>query len=876
MWHSKKIDDIYKEVDSNELGLDSKKADIKLKENGYNKLPESKEKTIFSIFFEQFINPIIYILGAAALFSLIIGEYTDTIFIIVVVLLDAFLGTYQEWQAEKSSESLKEIVKVKANVLRDNKEIVIDSEYLVVGDIVFLESGFKIPADIRLIDTVNLSIDESLLTGESIATVKNTDIINENTGLSDRHNMCYAGSKVLTGRGKGIVVAVGVDTEIGKIADNVINTVDTKTPLVIRMEKFTKQLSLIALSFSVLLIFILIFKGYNVSETFLLVVALAVSAIPEGLPVVLTVTLSIAANRMAKRNVIVKKLNSVEGLGSATVIASDKTGTLTINEQTAKVIVLKDGSRYEVTGQGYNGQGEILPYNTKSKYKDSNSLLEQLVLSCMINNEANLYSENNKWIYNGDAIDVAFLALSKKMDINKDYVKVGSIPYESENRYSTAFYSIDNANYVTMKGSIEKVLEFVDDINKEELIKINNELSSEGYRVIAVASIENEFIKKDIYDEKDIPRMNFLGLVGFIDPIREEVKQSIKNCTDSGIRVIMITGDHPLTAYKIASDLNLTNNKDEICTGEDIAKYLSYGEKELDEFIKNKKVFSRVDPIQKLDIVNSLKRQGEFVAVTGDGVNDAPALKGANIGIAMGSGTDVTKDTGSIIITDDNFLSIAAGVEEGRYAYGNIRKVTYLLISCCLAEVLFFLLSILFNYPVPFLAVQLLWLNLVTEGIQDTALAFEKGEKVAMRPRKTSENIFDRLLIEETLISGLVIGGIIFIAWIVMLDILKFDVTMARSHAILLMVFLQNIHVFNCRSEVESAFKIPFKNNWFIIISIFLTTGLQILISETNLLDSILKVHSVPFLNMIILFICATPLLLIMELYKKYRRKKYE
>lgn len=874
MWHLKKVEDIFKELKTSEKGLTTTNVNKRIEKNGYNVLKEGKKKSIFNIFLSQFVNPIIYILGFAALFSLFIGEYLDMIFIIIVVLLDAILGTSQEWRAEKSAENLKKIMNVKAKVIRNNVEEVVDSKNLVVGDIILLSSGDKVPADIRLIKVQNLTVDESLLTGESIACLKSSDTMKEDAIVSDRKNMCFAGSQVMTGRAKGIVVEVASNTEIGKLAHKVVEADEEKSPLVIRMEKFTKQLSILALVVSVILVIILYLKNYEVSEIFLLVVALAVSAIPEGLPAVMTVTLSIAANRMSKRNVIVKKLNAVEGLGSATVIASDKTGTLTLNEQTAKIIVLKDFSVYEVSGQGFNGVGEIKPNNVKAKYKDSGSYLELLVKNCMINNEAYLELVNDKWDSYGDAIDIAFLSLYKKLNIKFDYKEIGKIPYESDNGYSVAFYEEANKKYVTIKGSVEKVLSFVKD-DKEEIMKRNNELSKDGYRVIAVAYKEVKEVEyKDNYDEVDIPEMEFLGLVGFIDPVREGVKEAILSCKKSGIKVVMVTGDYPLTAYKIASDLGLVENENSLCTGEEISEYLKKGLNELDNFIKHKTVFSRVDPIQKLEIINSYKRQGEFIAVTGDGVNDAPALRGANIGISMGSGTDVSKDTGSIIITDDNFLSIVAGVEEGRYAYANIRKVIYLLMSCCLAEIMFFMMSIIFNYPVPLLAVQLLWLNLVTEGIQDTALAFEKGEKSAMRQRKTTENIFDKMLIEETLLSGFIMSAIVFVTWVLLLDVFNFGETLARSYIILLMVFLQNIHVFNCRSEVESAFKIPFKNNWFIVLSVIGTMALQIFASETIYLDELLKTETVPFIHMIFLFICSLPVLLVMELFKKYKRSK--
>ncbi|MEG2028780.1 MAG: HAD-IC family P-type ATPase [Bacilli bacterium] len=875
-WHAKSIEKIYEELDSSEEGLTDLEKSNRILKYGLNIMPEKFEITIGKIFLSQFINPIIYILVFAAIFSLIIGEYIDTLFIAIVVIIDVILGTYQEWQAEKSADSLKNIMKIKAKVIRNSKEIDVDSQDLTIGDIILLKSGDKVPADIRIITCYNLTIDESFLTGESVASIKNMEIISENTLITDRKNICYAGSKVMTGRAKGIVVAVGVNSEMGKIVDKIETIDETKSPLVIRMAKFTKQLSILTAIFILLLIIILYFKGYVLKEIFFLVVALSVSAIPEGLPIVLTVTLSIATKRMAKRNVIVRKLNSVEGLGSCTIIASDKTGTLTLNEQTAKIVMLADNSVYNVTGQGYNGVGQVIPVNLEAQYKDSIMALEDLVKNCIINNEASLEFKNNIWINSGDAIDVAFLSLEKKIEITKNYKLLGRIPYESEKRYSAAFYEEKNNYYVTIKGSIEKVLEFCTNIDKEIVKFKNDDLSKKGYRVIAVAKAKiKEFQEKIGYEDKDIPNLDFIGLVGFIDPIREESKIALNKCLKSGIKVVMITGDSPLTANKIAKDLGLINKPEQLCTGEELNENLKKGEKIFDKFIENKLVFSRVNPLQKLDIIKAYKRKNEFVAVTGDGVNDAPALIGANIGIAMGSGTDVAKDSSSIIITDDNFLSIVAGIEEGRHAYNNIRKVTYLLVSCCLAEVLFFLLSIVFNYPIPLLAVQLLWLNLITEGIQDIALAFEKGEINIMndKPRKTSESLFDKLLIQETVISGVAISLIAFIVWIFLLDVAKFEIIFARSYMMLLMVFLQNVHVFNCRSELNSTFKIPLKNNKFVVWSVVFTLMFQIIVSQTSILNDVLKICKVQPLHIIYLFLMAIPLLIIMEIFKKRKRR---
>lgn len=863
-YYNKSIEEVLKYLETTEEGLTPEEAQRRLIENGKNELPKKKQESIFKLFLSQFENPIEIILVITVILSFIAGETIDAIALIVIILVDVLMGTYQEWKARKDAESLINMIKKTANVIRNGKEIEINSSDIVVGDILVLESGDKIGADARIIDCHNFQVDESPLTGESVNIVKRKDTLENETPLAERKNMVYAGTSVTTGRAHAVVVATAINTEIGHIADKVTNTEEEKSPLTIRTEKFSKQISVIILIVAAITTAVLIVKGYPLDDIFLCVIALSVSAMPEGLPLALTMALTIASNRMAKKNVIVKKLNAVESLGSCTVIASDKTGTLTVNEQTAKEIVLANGDTYEISGTGYNNEGKVTPQNG-ADIKNA----EYIALLGAMNNEAHLEKKEDKWESFGDSIDIAFLSMAEKLKIKEKPKIIEMIPYESENQYSAVFYEKEGETYCTVKGSLEKVMSFSEE--NQKYFEQNEHLTSKGYRVIALADGK---VKGTIVN--DIKKLKFIGMVAFIDPIRPEVKKSIKECNEAGIKVIMITGDHPLTAYAIAKELGLCEKQSEVATGKDVEKYRSKGEKEFDKFVSCIKVFSRVTPMDKLDIVNSLKRQGEFVAVTGDGVNDAPAIKAANIGIAMGSGTDVAKETASMIVTDDNFTSIVSGVKEGRTAYSNIRKITLFLLSCGFAEVCFFLLSIAFGYDIPLLAIQLLWLNIVTDGLQDIALSFEKAEENIMKekPRDTKESLFSKDLMLEVSILGVSISAIIFLTWKVLLDH-NVDITVARAIIMMLMVFIQNVNVLNCRSEKRTIFKESLLDNPWIVITVLGSILLQIVMSEIEITAMFLKVTPLPLVTILKLLLLSFIIIVIFEIYKIiYRIKK--
>lgn len=871
MYYRKTTEAILKELETGKAGLSSEEAKKRLQKYGKNTLPKKKPKSVFKIFFSEFKDPMVILLLVAIAASFFAGEIIDGIAIIFIVLVDIIMGTYQENKANHTAEALASLVKAKTKVLRNGEVVSIDAEDLTLGDLVVLESGDKIPADLRLIESHNLTVDESILTGESVHVAKNPAIIEKDSAqITEQTNTLFSGTTVTTGRAKAIVIKIGLDTEIGKIADTLNKTEDEKSPLTLRVEKLSKQISLLVLGVAIIITILLAVKGTDTHTIFLSVIALAVSAMPEGLPLALTMALTIASNKMAKENVIVRKLKSAESLGSCTVIASDKTGTLTVNEQTAKKILLPNGDSYDISGTGFDFNGKVTGGNLK--------LAAEIATLGVINNEAVVTEEKTV----GDSIDVAFKVLGKKLNADiKNLKTLETIPYESENKFSAVFYEENGKTYCTVKGSLEVVKSFCKNINlisagteSKILEKQNEKLAKDGYRVIALARGVVE--KKKNYTVDDIKKLTFMGLVGFIDPIREEAKSSISECKTAGIKVLMITGDHPLTAFSIAKDLKLAKNYDEVATGDEVDREFAKGREPFDKFIKKKLVFARVTPHQKLEIVESLKRQGEFVAVTGDGVNDAPALKTANIGIAMGSGTDIARETADMIIVDDNFRSIVAGIKEGRVAYANIRKIILFLISCGLAEVIFFCLSIAVDLPLPLVAIQLLWINVVTDGIQDFALSFEKAEPGILKekPLNPKESIFNKSLLKQILFSGLVIGGIVFATWVFLLRRVGLETTVARGYIMALMVFIQNIHVLNCRSETRSAFSVPLNSNWLILAGIVVSIILQFIIMEVPLLASFLQTAPISFEHLAMLFGLASFVLAFVEIYKNFKRDK--
>lgn len=814
-WHAEPIQRVLTAWSTTANGLSQAEVERRQKTYGPNLLPERGATPVWKIVLRQFASPLIYILVAAAVVSVLIGDLKDGAFIAAVLALNAVIGTYQEWQAEQSSQALKKLLRMHAQVERDGEVREIMADEVVPGDVLWLESGNRVPADIRLLSSQGLEVDESLLTGESLAVGKDSAWTGlAGAPLADRLNMTFAGSLVARGRAKGVVVATGTATSVGQLALDVMGSGGGKPPLLARMERFTNYVAVGTLAAAAVIGTLgIVLGGYTVVDTFFLVVALAVAAIPEGLPVAITVALAVATTRMARRNVIVRQLTAVEGLGSCTLIATDKTGTLTCNELTVREVCLPDGQVFPATGQGFSPQGEVLHAGSRAELAD-HSRLAATIRAAVLCNEADLHHRNGEWVWRGDAVDIAALSVGVKSDLYREqlldaFPQVSSIPFEPEHQFAASFHRNGELVEVLVKGAPERMLDMCGhqlspaDRARAEQVAVG--MAARGLRVIAVASGQ---LTESLRPE-DVPpqpgNLTLHGFLGMIDPLRAGAKDAVADCHRAGVLVSMVTGDHRVTALAIARDLGLADRDDQVVTAADVEGKSS---EQLAEMVQRIRVFARVTPRQKLQIVEAARKAGHFVAVTGDGVNDAPALRAANIGVAMGkAGTDVAREASELVISDDNFSSIVGGIEEGRIAYDNIRKVIYLLVSMGAAELLMVLLSVMAGHPVPLLPVQLLWLNLVTNGIQGVALAFEPGEGDSLRrkPRPPDEAVFDQLMVERTLMAMLVVGGGGFLIYDLALRRGWAD-SDARNLLLLAMVLFENFHVGNCRSETKSAF----------------------------------------------------------------------
>lgn len=888
-WHAVSEAECLKQLgvsqDVSRQGLASSEVQQRRDRYGRNTLPHKPPTTVFEIAVRQFKSPLIYILAVAAVVSFAMGDVKDGGFICAVLVLNAVIGVYQEWKAERSSDALKKLLQIRATVRRNGRVVEVDSEEIVPGDIVLLESGFRVPADLRLLDAHALEIDESLLTGESLPVPKDPDWAGEAAvPVADRENMAFAGSVVARGRATAIAVETGNRTAVGRLAQDMTGELGGKPPLLVRMERFTRVIAV-----GVLLLAAgigglgMLVAGYSIKQMFLFAVALAVSAIPEGLPVAMTIALAVATTRMAHRGVIIRRLTAVEGLGSCTLIATDKTGTLTCNQLTVQTIVLPNSTRLDVSGEGFQPDGTVT-LNGEDVSLDSLPALEQLVSAGVYCNEASLSQEEQTWDWHGDAVDVALLVLAEKARLNRDQLEssaeeVSRIPFEPDLRYAASIRRMGDACRIFVKGAPERVLEMCQ-LDASELQSCEAsalQLAEAGYRVIAFAVGDADPDQQPEDGHVSPENLCFLGFVGMIDPLRPGAVEAIEQCKQAGVDVTMVTGDHRVTALAIARQLGLAERDDQVLTG---AQLEELSPEQLRDAVHRVRVFARVAPHQKLQIVEASQAAGHFTAVTGDGVNDAPALRAANIGVAMGqSGTDVARESAEMVITDDNFSTIVAGIEEGRVAYDNIRKVIYLLISTGTAELVLMTLAVATQTPVlPLLPVQLLWLNLVTNGIQDVALAFEpsEGDVLKRKPRAPRERIFNRIMIERTLIAAGVMGIAGFLTFRAFLphNPTAEQAAAARNILLLLMVLFENVHIGNCRSETKSAFVMSPLRSPILLIGTLTAFLLHVTVMHTPWGRSVLDTQPIPLDVWLLLLPIALCLLPAMELHKWYARRR--
>ncbi len=886
--HVLKADETIVLLQSRPEGLSANEAATRLSIFGRNRLPRHKAPGLVHIFVRQFQNPLIYILFIAAAVSVFIGEWTDALFIAVVLLANAIIGAVQEHQAQRSAQALEKLVSLDAVAVRDGLPEKIKAEQLVPGDIVLIESGNKIPADIRLVQERDLQLDESLLTGESLSNAKDSEVIlSQEAPVADRINMLFGGTLVHRGRGRGVVVATGEDTELGAIAADVQQAESAIPPLMQRMKKFTAWVGIIYVIVISILGLVAWLQGEAFLGILLIAVALAVAAIPEGLPVAITVALAVGMSRMAKENVIVRRLVAAETLGSCTIIAADKTGTLTVNQLTARCMQCPTLSPCIISGEGSSMVGEI----ETADDGNTTEMVSRLSRASVFCNEGSVVRQTGEWVHRGDAVDIALLVMASKAGfvqehLLRQYPLISTIPFESERMFAASLNIYEGNGLVTVKGAVERILPMCssmigegDDIplDSEKIVQQAEELASAGYRVLAFADGTMPSNTQELITS-DLEKLSFIGLVGMIDPPRPEARQAIAECQQAGVGVAMITGDHPITALAIARQLGLANDQETVVTGAELKEAQSRSYDEFSRLVLGAKIFARIDPHQKLEIVNALSESGHYVAVTGDGANDAPALRVAHVGVAMGKrGTDVARESSEIIITDDNFASLVAGIREGRIAYANIRKVIFLLISTGAVEIVAFILALGAGLPLPLTAIQLLWLNLVTEGVQHVALAFEPGEGNEMKkpPRPPRQPIFDRLMIERVLISAMTMGLLAFLVFWYQYSILGASVESSRNIALLFLVMFENFQVFNSRSETISIFNQPFFSNRLLLISVFAAQGIHIMALYTPGLNSLLDAQPVSLELWSLLMLTAFSMLVMMELHKLWWRHRY-
>jgi Ca2+-transporting ATPase len=842
-WHNLTTVEALQELESSRSGLPEEKAAERLRQYGSNELRGKAKTPPIIVFLRQFASPLIYILLAAALVEfLVMQKPTDAAVILVVVTINAVIGFIQESRAEQAIEALKQLAVPFAKVLRGGSIIKITASHLVPGDVIIFEAGDKIPADVRLLEAASLSIDESILTGESVPVEKYTAAIEGDAAVADMGNMVHMGCAAVNGRGVALVTATGMSTEIGRITARVQEVKPPPTPLQRNVARLGRYIGILVLGIIIALIIIGVAKGYTFEEMFALAVAATVSAIPEGLPVMVTVVLALGMKRMVQRHALIRKLPAVETMGAVTVICTDKTGTLTESEMTVRQIHLP-GRMIEITGAGYRPEGDFLENGNKLEPQKDENLLMALRISALCN-DSTLKLQDDKHQLLGDPTEGALLVAALKAGLKqeilqKEQPRLAELPFSSEKRYMATLHPCqDGKAVVYVKGSIDRVLAMCTRIRENnttleltpgksnEIEKTNLEMASKALRVMALAYAECSPAPEQLSHEHLDGSLTFIGLAGMIDPPRIEVKKAVDDCKKAGIKVVMITGDQKPTAVAIAEELGLPEG--EALTGLELEKLTN---EELRDRIEHISVYARVEPLHKLRIVDGLKTKGYTVAMTGDGVNDGPALRSADIGISMGiKGTDVAREASDMVLTDDNFASIVAAVEEGRVIFSNIRRSVFYLLSTSIGELFTWMTAIIVGIPLPVVAVQILWINLVTDGVCTIPLGLEPRHRNVLTepPRQAKAGIvYSGMLWRIAFTALLMAMGTFFIfRW----ELSKVNLEEARTIAFALLVAFQWFNALNARSDQQSLFKLGFFGNRVLLGAIGLAILLQFLV----------------------------------------------
>jgi magnesium-transporting ATPase (P-type) len=840
-WHSMEAEEVLKKMESHiDEGLTDKEAKERLEKYGKNEIPKGKKRSWWMRLLLQFHNVLIYVLIAAAVITALMDHWIDTWVILAVVIVNALIGFIQEGKAEQALESIREMLSLEAVVIRDGKKKTIDAEELVPGDIVQLKSGDKIPADIRLVKSKDLRVEESPLTGESTSVDKTIDPADDDAIIGDQTSMAFSGTVITYGKATGVVVATGSYTEIGKINEMISEVEEITTPLLQQIEKFGKWLSVAILGLTaVFFAFGYFFRqdAYSIDELFLAAIGLIVASIPEGLPAIMTITLAIGVQRMAARNAIIRRLPSVETLGAVNVICSDKTGTLTRNEMTAKSIITAE-KQYSIEGTGYKPEGKIL-HDDKEVDTEKDKVLWRLLQTIRTSNNSEIEEgENGNWKLTGTPTEGALLTLSYKAGL-QDFKpeRIDSIPFESDHKYMATLNKVEDDVYVFMTGAPERVIEMCDTqltddgekkIDKDYWEEKMEEVAAKGMRLLGAAFRKTDKNRKEI-DKDDLEKnKTFLGIIGIIDPPRDEAIDAIRECKEAGVEVKMITGDHAITAKAIGKEIGIGDGE-KVITGRELEEK---SDKELLKVVEEYDVYARTSPEHKLRLVTALQENGNLAAMTGDGVNDAPALKKANIGIAMGiKGTEVSKDASEMVLADDNFASIVNAIEEGRTVYDNIRKAILFILPTNGAEAMVLIAAILMGIIMPITPAQILWVNMVTAVTLALAISFEPMEEKVMErpPRKSSDPILGLHFIFRIAFVSLLIGGLTLLMFNYAQNVLELGESASRTLAVNTLVAGQLFYLFNCRKIKLPSIGKGFFNNKYAFIAAGALILLQVL-----------------------------------------------